>query len=407
MKKIFIVLVIISLVSCKPEEKPVNNDWYARILDSIYYDVGDGGGLVTDGRTFEQRFEQISPDMISGSFGHIIGNIDYVMEGGVFELPVSGATGYAAVELSVYEAARIDNRSRILALSPGRGFTILYEENDWWYIEVDHIRGWVMHRYCLINLPDIIPSIVYNITNTYYSLFRTSGLAISYITGAALYEGKDFNVRLGREEYISAVLYSMAPKIFAAQQAALAQGNTLVIYEAFRPAEAHNEVHRELSTMVESNPLVMDGVTANSFSMSWFLATAPYNHQRGTAIDVSLGRITGWETGTTGSYTYVYITGHSEYPMQTQIHELSVQAAIFSPGTNPRSTTAWRTAWFSSSVTDGTILLIKYCSDAGLTPLASEWWHFNDLEGTEASTEMKNEGKYEIPNSYSRAPGQF
>jgi D-alanyl-D-alanine dipeptidase len=23
--------------------------------------------------------------------------------------------------------------------------------------------------------------------------------------------------------------------------------------------------------------------------------------------------------------------------------------------------------------------LQKYCTDAGLTPLASEWWHFNDL----------------------------
>ena len=28
--------------------------------------------------------------------------------------------------------------------------------------------------------------------------------------------------------------------------------------------------------------------------------------------------------------------------------------------------------------------LRQYCTDAGLSPLASEWWHFNDLEANAA-----------------------
>jgi len=412
MKKFFIVLIIISLVSCKPEEKPVNNDWYARILEQIYYDVEDGasGRLADDfeigSKTFDQRMEQIYLYMEAGAFNQQIRSTEYAAGGGAFELPIAGATGYAAVDLKVYRTAG-DLRSEIFSLQPGQGFTILREENDWWNIEVGNIIGWVMHRYCLINLPDIIPSIVYDNTNTYNSLFRSSGFSVPSVTGTALYEGRDFNARLGRYEYISAVLYRMAPKIFAAQQAALAHGHTLIIYEAFRPAEAHDRLHEELSFLVETNPIVMEGVTANMFSLIWFLAPSPYNHQRGTAIDVTLGRIYSWETRVTGDYTYVHVNEYSEFIMQSPLHELSAVSAIFSPTVSARSPTVWRDAFISDKATDGTILLIKYCTDAGLTPLASEWWHFNDLESTDVATEIRSIGRYNIMNTYSRPPRRF
>ncbi|MCL2070217.1 MAG: SH3 domain-containing protein [Treponema sp.] len=333
--------------------------------------------------------------------------IDYVLEGGAFELPVSGSTGYAAVELPVYRTAS-ENANIIFTLNEGRAFTILREENDWWQIEIHNFgsntTGWVMHKYCFINLPDIIPSIVYDTTNTYFSLFRSSGLEIPNITGRPLYDGRDFNARLERDEFISLVLYAIAPKIFAAQQAALVDGNTLVMYEAFRPAEAHDTLHEHFSHLINTNPLVRAGITAHNFNIRWFLAEAPYNHQRGTAMDVSLARINSWERRSTGPYAYIHITDHTEYPMQTPIHELSVAAAVFDSTVHARSTTSWIGAEISERATLGTILLQRYCTDAGLIPLASEWWHFNDLVNTAEAIEMEIEGRFELTGTYSRPP---
>ena len=334
--------------------------------------------------------------------------IDYISEGGEFELPLSGATGYAAVFLPIYRtpAASINVTG---FLNPGQGFTIIREEGDFWLIEIsvpnsNAVQGWVNNNLCFINLPDIIPSIVYNNTNTYFSIFRSSGFDIPNITGAALYEGMDFNVRLGREEYIAPVLYGMAPKVFAAQQAALADGNTLILYEAFRPSDAHDFLHEHFSNLVEVNPLVLAGITADNFNIRWFLAEAPYNHQRGTAVDISLGRIDSWEMRTTGVYEYVYITGFTEYPMQTDIHELSVLAAIYDSSVHARMTTSWIGQPMSPRATPGTILMHRYCTDAGLIPLASEWWHFNDLILTAFAIEADITGQFFLSRTYSRPP---
>src|SRR5690606_3756850 len=95
--------------------------------------------------------------------------------------------------------------------------------------------GWLQHKYCFINLPDIIPSIIYDNTNTYASKFASSGFEIPGISDQALYSGKTYNERLAKDEYIMPVLYSMAPKIYMAQQLALLEGNALKIYESFRP----------------------------------------------------------------------------------------------------------------------------------------------------------------------------
>ena len=326
--------------------------------------------------------------------------IDYVQEGGAFELPLAGATGYAAIITPVYDS----DSNIVLTLEPGQGFTIVREEGEWWHIAVDTVSGWVISRYCFVNLPDIIPSIVYNNTNTYASLFRSSGYDIPNITGRALYGGRDFNARLGRVEYIAPVIYGMAPKIFAAQQAAIAEGNTLVIYEAFRPADAHNELHLHFSQLVEDNPTVRAGITADSFNIRWFLAESPYNHQRGTAIDTSLARIERLEMRNAGNYRYLHITQYLEYPMQTPLHELSVASAIFDSTVHARSTTAWIGAEVSAQASPGTLLMLRYCTEAGLIPLASEWWHYNDLINTALAIDMDITGEFHIEKTHSRAP---
>ena len=328
---------------------------------------------------------------------------DNLLEGGAFELPVVGASAYASMELMLYGSARV-SVNVLGMLQAGQGFTILAEEGEWWFIDSYGLQGWVRNSLCMINLPDIIPSIVYDVTNTYSSMFRSSFIDIPNITGRSIYNGRDFNARFGREEFIAPVLYGMAPKIFNAQQAALAEGNTLVLYEAFRPADAHNELHYHFSNLVEANPLVRTGITSENFNIRWFLAEAPYNHQRGTAVDVSLARIDDWEVRTSGNYVYLHILEYTEYPMQTPIHELSVAAAIMSSSIYSRSSTGWHGAEISPRATPGTLLLFRYCTEAGLTPLSSEWWHFNDIENTALATDYDLGGEFLIESTYSRPP---
>ena len=329
--------------------------------------------------------------------------IDYIAQGGTLELPIFGASGYTALDLALHQSPS-ENSEIILTMKAGQGFTIIEEEGDFWYIEIGNINGWVKHHFCMINITDVIPSIVHNNTNTYSSLFRTSGYDIPNITGKALYNSKDYNARLGREEYIAPILYGMVRKIHKAQQAALANGNTLIIYEAFRPAEPHELLFEEMTILAENNDDIRDGVSSGTFRMDLFLAPSPYNHQRGTAIDVSLGKIIQQETRTTGDYKYIYITQCMEYQMQTPIHELSVASAVFKRWVNARTFTGWLSGEFSDSATEATKILQKYCTDAGLTPLATEWWHFNDLNWSPPLVDVGMTGEFFIEKTFSRPP---
>ena len=328
--------------------------------------------------------------------------IFYIDEGGMFELPVAGSTGYAAVYLPLYVIAS-ENARIIKTLPPGQGFTILQHHGGWWYISVNNTRGWILNALAMINIPDIIPSIVHNNTNTYASLFRSSGYDIPNITGMPLYNMRDFNARLGRYEFIAPVLFGTAKKIMEAQQAALADGNTLVIYEAFRPSDAHDFVHKHFEYLVNTNPTVRTGITTPPFNIRWFLAVAPYTHQRGTGIDVTLARIDNYVIRTTGDYAFIHITEYTEFEMQSPMHELSIASVVFRDAVHSRSRDAWRYTEFAEAATYGTRLMHRYLTDAGLTPLASEWWHFNDLVHTDFNC-TENVGKYHIESSYSVPP---
>jgi len=323
-----------------------------------------------------------------------------------FELPINGATGYAAVFLPLYET-KSENANIVSRLRAGQAFTILNEENDWWFIRVNDLQGWVLSVLCMINLPDIVPSIIHDNTNTYSSLFKSSGINIPNVTGRALYQSKSYNTRLSREEYIAPVYYRMAGKIHAAQKAAMMEGNTLIIYEAFRPASAHNVVYDELLALSRTNPVVYRGLNTPPYEFQWFLLPAPFNHQRGTAIDVSLARVVSSEVRLSGNYSYNYITRYLEYEMQCPMHELSIRAVVFKDMVSSISETAWMNTTFADNVTHGTVLLHRYLTRAGLSPLASEWWHFNDLENTRIAIEKGITGYYHLTETLSFPPYQF
>ena len=82
--------------------------------------------------------------------------------------------------------------------------------------------------------------------------------------------------------------------------------------------------------------------------------------------------------------------------MPSSIQELSARALVYtSPGGSVLSE-----GMLNSEAAQ---TLQKYCVDAGLSPLASEWWHFNDDEAANNLTK-KGDGKYQVTECLSKSP---
>jgi D-alanyl-D-alanine dipeptidase len=300
---------------------------------------------------------------------------------GRFELPLGGSTGFAAKNMNLLATPDTGAES-LKELSAGAGFLILRERDDWWEVQKDGVTGWVRHESCFINLPDIIPSIRYNCTNTYNSRFNMPGSGIPEITGKQLYFGRTENPRLGRDEYICGVMYSMADKIYAAQHSALAEGDCIVLYEAFRPYSVQRQVATAMANLINSDATLNNQINVNGWGLSWFISTGTSNHQRGGAMDVGLLNLTSTDYAQTGGYSFLQVVSPNYYDMPTPIHELSINAATFTYPVSSDSASAWKSAALSDGMKNfpAAQKLQRYCTDAGLTPLASEWWQFNDLD---------------------------
>lgn len=294
-------------------------------------------------------------------------------------------------------------------LPAGTAMTVLGESGEWWKVRCGTqggLTGWIEHKYCFINLPDVIPSIIFNATNAYSSRFVSCGKTLENITGKQLYTGKTFNSRLGEDEFMMPVLYSMAFRLCAAQRAALKEGNSLVLYEGYRPQETQMKVSGALRTLMRQDSEVQAAITAPPWGISWFIATSTSNHQWGYAVDVSLARVMAVEVQESGGYAYTRVRACEEYEMPTPIHELSPAAATFTTPVGPNSATSWKSAKLTDSMaaSESALGLQGYCTGAGLSPLASEWWHFNDLASRANVLDNLGSGGFEITSCLSAPP---
>ena len=320
-----------------------------------------------------------------------------------FELPIDGASGYASISLKLYSKNSTSSSAK-KTLSAGTGFQILEENGNWWYISVSDTNGWVQSKYCMINLPDVLPSIIYDDTNSYSSIFMSSGKKLPDITGKALYNAYTENERLNKQEFIMPIMYDTAKRVAKAQQLALENNQSLKIYETFRPYETQKSVSGSLAELIENDKTVKDGIYTNGWNKSWFIAQVLSNHQRGIAIDVSLVDIEKSEYIQIGNYICLNITEYEECNMPTKMHELSAKAVAFKYGVDTQSKTAWKKVPLASSMTTSAKTLQNYFVEAGMYPIASEWWHFNDLETKEEIGKSYSTGKYYISKCYSTIP---
>ena len=294
---------------------------------------------------------------------------------GAFELPLAGATGFVTVKTAL---TPIEGR-RAGTLKPGQRFTIEADEGKTWVVSSGALAGRLSSADVLLNLPDVIPSIVYDDVNGDAAIFTSSGVDLPGVTGKRLYVSKAFNPRLQVREHSMAVLYPMARKIQAAQRAALAKGETLIFYQAFRPHATQKKVSLALINLHKQNRKVRAGIDNSGWGLSSFIALNLSSHQLGTAIDVSLGKVTGEAMVQGADYTYTDVQA-TEYAMQTPMHELSTASSTYTHPVRTKSGTAWKKAPLNPSMTKAARRLQQYAVAAGLTPLASEWWHFDDWD---------------------------
>lgn len=325
-------------------------------------------------------------------------------EEGPFELPLIGAGGYTSVEQNMY--AEPDTKASLVEkLKAGTPFEIQEERGGWWLVETQSGNtGWLQHKFALINLPDVVPSIIYDHTNSYDSKFKSSYVDIPELTGKALYEMIDYNERLDEETYIMPILYQTAIKVHDAQQLALENGESLIVYETFRPRDVQLLVNESLDKLAKSNEEVKKGITEKPWSMTWFINTNVSNHQRGLAIDLSLVQVDEMTERIVGDYHVPLITKYTAYEMQTPLHELSTHSAMFDRPIASRDREGWRQMELNSTVTEPAIILQNYMTEAGFTPLASEWWHFNDIVALDSLGEKEGTGEFRISEVINRTP---
>lgn len=263
-----------------------------------------------------------------------------------FERSITGATGWACCDLELRQEA--DPHSEpVSVIAQGESFCIIEEEQDFWKIAYDNRLYYIDHNYCLINLPDVLPSVQYNITNAYSSIFRSSYQNIPGLTGAKLYQfGRQYNYRLEREEFAAPMLYSTAKMVAKAQYLARQQGYTLKIYDTYRPHSVTAFAADRLREFYRSNSSVRHNIDYDSngsyWGQSWYLAQGTSAHNTGSALDVTLVSL---ETG-------------EEITMASPMHELS-----------------------TVSLKGRGDLLNDIFTEVGMTGIASEWWHFQDNAG--------------------------
>lgn len=287
-------------------------------------------------------------------------------------------------------------------LKAGAAFTVLEESGEWWRVRTESGQtGWVLHRYCMVNLPDVIPSIQYNATNGYSSRFVSSGKALEGITGEALYTGKTYNPRLERDEFMMPVLYTMAKHLAQAQQNALKHGNCIVLIEGYRPYETQRAVANALSRLSQKDAQVRANITKPPWGIGWFIAQGTSNHQQGFAVDVTMAKVEHAELRRVGTYEYVESLALTSYHMPSVIHELSAAAATYTKPVSAYSS-EWKTTPYATTMNEPAKALQSYCTAAKLTPLASEWWHFNDPSARAQVEGHRGSGRFEITQCLSQ-----
>lgn len=254
------------------------------------------------------------------------------------KLHVRGATIWPVTDVKMNNAAGEEMKT----IKAGTPLKVLTYANGIFKIYYDEKTGFVDSNVCMINLPDIMPEeMQYDITNSYYSIYKIHGDRIDGVTGEVLYP----YVLIDEEEYLVPLLFPVAVHLYEAQQTAMERGYTLKVYDAYRPYAVTKDIYALTTEFVTANPiyteLMTEPVKGVAYKQSNFLAQSVSNHNYGVAVDITLADL---KTG-------------KELEMQSSMHELSTLSVLSLNNENAN-------------------ILADIMLSNGFRGLNSEWWHF-------------------------------
>ncbi|MCD8250407.1 MAG: hypothetical protein LUC60_11310 [Lachnospiraceae bacterium] len=269
-------------------------------------------------------------------------------------------------------------------VSAMEAYCVVDEADGMFGVLVDGETWYIDSSTCMINLTEYLGDLCsYDITNSYDSVFTVHEFEFPGVSGEVV-TGFE-NIHLADGTFVTPLMYPVADKLMDAAQMALSAGYRLRIYESYRPAVATTTLY-SMATSLLSQPIPTetwsgkllselempansittetivneDGtITMNetvssltyadvmyggsSYHLSSFLAAKRSRHNVGVAVDLTL------EDAETGE----------ELLMQTSMHDLSQYSVTGRNDANANTLASIMTA-------------------AGLSPLVSEWWHFQD-----------------------------
>ena len=268
---------------------------------------------------------------------------------GTFSATLYGATAWANQELNIRKEATMN--SNIIGTIPvGSKMTILASENtNTKYIKVkyNNLIGYVYSNFILINLPDVIPDMLYEITSASKSTASTANTAIPGITGKNLYGfTKKYNSKIDKETYYVPLLYPTAKKLQRAYNKARSEGYNLKVYDSYRPHDITISTNNYFRKLYNSNNKVKNAINydkeGNYWGPSWFLASSVSAHNKGIALDITITS-----------------SNNQELKAQTAYDTLDTSSIVK----------------YNNNVSNK---LRNIMLSQGFSPLESEWWHFQD-----------------------------
>lgn len=286
---------------------------------------------------------------------------------------ISITTGNTAVYSTVWPIQELKlykdvEKSEVIGKAKAaKTLCVLDEQKGLFRVRIDGQEGYIDSNYCLINLPEYLEDqCLYNITNSYSSLFMAHEYEMPTVTGRVIlgYE----RVQMRRGQQLVPLLYPVAKRLEKAAQSAISQGYKLKIYDAYRPRKATKALYdqaiglkdqplpqstytgkvlTDLPQLEEGQVLTYGNLMTDfdRYTMNYFLAAGKSRHNRGIAVDLTLTELS---------------TG-KDLQMQTSMHDLS---------------------WYSENARDNKNAkkLASIMEGAGFQGLKSEWWHFHDLD---------------------------
>ena len=308
----------------------------------------------------------------------------------------------------------------------GSAWCALGLEGKYLKIRYNDQDAYIDSEYCMINLDEYIGDLcMYNITNSYSSIYLIHEYGISKVSGTVITGYEDIKVDEGK--YLVPLLFPTAQKLIKAGEAAREQGYTLKIYDSYRPKNATDKIY------ALTNAILKDEVPSHTFSgkyvndlhlLDWDPeaddeedvppedtttpptdATTPSEEtttpseevtEATEAVAASLMALTEEEESDVLTYE-ILMTNNGTYHLSAFLapgnsrHNFGVALDLTLVDKNGNELSMQSSmhdlSWYSASKRNNhnALILYKIMTGAGFKDLYSEWWHFQDNEIYEAN----------------------